>query len=71
MDYKKLPYHIQKAFEKKIRLFMEDIHHPSLRVRNLRVTKIGGKQVSPCFIVLPLKSAKDIISLEGLVLTTY
>jgi len=35
MDYKKLPYHIQKAFEKKIRLFMEDIHHPSLRVKKL------------------------------------
>ncbi|MDI6890141.1 MAG: hypothetical protein QMC83_04270 [Thermodesulfovibrionales bacterium] len=34
-DYKNLPTHIQKAFEKKIRLFMENIHHPSLRIKKL------------------------------------
>jgi len=32
-DYKKLPHHIQKAFEKKIRLFIENIQHPALRVK--------------------------------------
>ncbi|MBU1398736.1 MAG: hypothetical protein KKE00_06670 [Proteobacteria bacterium] len=36
-DYKKLPHHVQKAFDKKIRLFMENIQHPSLRVK-----KLGG-----------------------------
>jgi len=34
-DYKKLPQHVQKAFEKKIRLFIENIQHPSLRVKKL------------------------------------
>jgi len=36
-DYKKLPHHVRKVFDKKIRLFMENIQHPSLRVK-----KLGG-----------------------------
>ncbi|MBI5747817.1 MAG: hypothetical protein HZA00_01740 [Nitrospinae bacterium] len=35
-DFKNLPYHIQKIFEKKIKLFLENISHPSLRVKKLQ-----------------------------------
>ncbi len=35
-DYKQLPHSVQKVFEKKIRLFMENLHHPSLRVKKLQ-----------------------------------
>jgi mRNA-degrading endonuclease RelE of RelBE toxin-antitoxin system len=34
-DFKKLPHHVKKAFDKKIKLFMENIQHPSLRVKKL------------------------------------
>jgi len=35
-DFKNLPYHIHKIFEKKIKLFLENISHPSLRVKKLQ-----------------------------------
>jgi mRNA-degrading endonuclease RelE of RelBE toxin-antitoxin system len=35
-DFKNLPPHIQKIFEKKIKLFLENINHPSLRVKKLQ-----------------------------------
>lgn len=35
-DFKNLPLHIQKTFEKKIKLFLENISHPSLRVKKLQ-----------------------------------
>ena len=44
-DYKQLPRHVQIGFEKKIRLFIENFHHPSLRVKNCKVMKIDGRQV--------------------------
>lgn len=35
-DYRQLPGHIQRIFEKKIRLFLQNIHHPSLRVKKMQ-----------------------------------
>lgn len=35
-DFKNLPYNIQNLFEKKIKLFSENISHPSLRVKKLQ-----------------------------------
>ncbi len=35
-DYQQLPLHVRKIFEKKIRLFVENIHHPSLRVKKMQ-----------------------------------
>jgi mRNA interferase RelE/StbE len=35
-DFKELPLYVQEAFEKKIALFMENIRHPSLRVKKMR-----------------------------------
>jgi len=35
-DYKRLPKPTQVKFEKKIRLFMKNIHHPSLRVKKMK-----------------------------------
>jgi mRNA-degrading endonuclease RelE of RelBE toxin-antitoxin system len=35
-DYKVLPKEIQGSFEKKLILFLEDVNHPSLRVKRLQ-----------------------------------
>jgi mRNA interferase RelE/StbE len=35
-DFKELPVHVRQTFEKKIALFVEDVHHPSLRVKKMR-----------------------------------
>ena len=35
-DYQELPLPIQMLFDKKIRLFMKNIHHPSFRVKKMR-----------------------------------
>ncbi|MCX8028334.1 MAG: hypothetical protein N3A62_10870 [Thermodesulfovibrionales bacterium] len=35
-DYQQLPIHVKQLFEKKIRLFMNDIYHPSLRVKKMQ-----------------------------------
>ncbi len=35
-DFKELPLYVQEAFERKIALFMENIRHPSLRVKKMR-----------------------------------
>jgi len=35
-DFQQLPPHIQKLFEKKIRLFIQNINHPSLRVKKMQ-----------------------------------
>jgi mRNA-degrading endonuclease RelE of RelBE toxin-antitoxin system len=35
-DYQKLPTGVQKLFDKKIPIFMENIHHPSLKVKKMR-----------------------------------
>lgn len=34
-DFKQLPKYVQKKFEGKIKLFMENIRHPSLRVKKM------------------------------------
>jgi len=34
-DYKELPKLIQGKFEKKIRIFIQNIHHPSLRTKKM------------------------------------
>ena len=34
-DFKELPAPVQEKFRKKIRLFMENIKHPSLRVKKM------------------------------------
>lgn len=35
-DYQKLPKAIQEKFDKKILLFIANIHHPSLRVKKMK-----------------------------------
>jgi mRNA interferase RelE/StbE len=35
-DYQELPTDIQRLFDKKIRIFMENIRHPSLRVKKMK-----------------------------------
>ena len=34
-DYRELPALIQEKFEKKIRIFIQNIHHPSLRTKKM------------------------------------
>ena len=38
-EYNSLPKEIQKAFEKKLALFLENTTHPSLRVKRIQGTK--------------------------------
>ncbi len=35
-DYQQLPSYIKKILEKKLMIFMENIHHPSLRVKKIQ-----------------------------------
>lgn len=35
-DYQELPSLIQKLFDKKIRLFMKNLQHPSLRIKKMK-----------------------------------
>jgi len=35
-DYKRLPLPTQAKFENKIKLFVKNIHHPSLRVKKMK-----------------------------------
>ena len=35
-DFQQLPAHVQNVFEKKIRLFMQNVKHPSLRVKKMQ-----------------------------------
>lgn len=35
-DYRQLPSLVQESFDKKIRLFMKDTNHPSLRVKKMK-----------------------------------
>jgi mRNA-degrading endonuclease YafQ of YafQ-DinJ toxin-antitoxin module len=35
-DFNQLPAYIQRLFEKKIRLFMQNAKHPSLRVKKMQ-----------------------------------
>lgn len=35
-DFQHLPPYIQKIFDKKIRLFIQSINHPSLRVKKMQ-----------------------------------
>ena len=38
-NYNKLPKKIQKAFDQKLQLFLQDMAHPSLRVKRIQGTK--------------------------------
>lgn len=38
-DYQELPANIQKLFDNKIRLFMENTGHPSFRVKKMKAHK--------------------------------
>ena len=38
-EYNSLPEEIQKAFDQKLRLFLRDMFHPSLRVKRILGTK--------------------------------
>ena len=38
-EYNKLPKEIQKAFDKKLSLFLKETSHPSLRVKQIQGTK--------------------------------
>jgi len=38
-EYNGLPKEIQKAFDQKLQLFLQDIFHPSLRVKRIQGTK--------------------------------
>jgi mRNA-degrading endonuclease YafQ of YafQ-DinJ toxin-antitoxin module len=35
-DYRHLPLYIKEIFERKIRLFMDNIQHPSLRIKKMQ-----------------------------------
>ncbi|MDO9166020.1 MAG: hypothetical protein Q7U13_07930, partial [Rhodoferax sp.] len=35
-DYQQLPSHVQKIFENKLRIFIQNINHPSLRVKKMQ-----------------------------------
>lgn len=35
-DYQRLPKATQEKFENKIKLFLDNIHHPSLRVKKMK-----------------------------------
>jgi len=35
-DYQQLPSQVQEIFEKKLRIFMNDIKHPSLRAKKMQ-----------------------------------
>ncbi len=37
-EYKNLPLKIQKAFDKKLEVFLKDMSHPSLRVKRIQGT---------------------------------
>ena len=38
-QYKRLPNEIKETFDKKLQLFLEDMSHPSLRVKRIQGTK--------------------------------
>jgi len=38
-EYNSLPKEVKKAFDQKLRLFLEDTTHPSLRVKRIQGTK--------------------------------
>jgi len=38
-EYNKLPKEIQKAFDKKLSLFLEQTSHPSLRIKRIQGTR--------------------------------
>ena len=38
-EYNRIPKEIQKAFDQKLQLFLQDISHPSLRVKRIEGTK--------------------------------
>ena len=38
-EYKALPKEIQNAFDKKLAIFLNNIYHPSLRVKKIQGTK--------------------------------
>jgi len=46
-EYNKLPKEIQKAFDKKLSLFLEQTSHPSLRIKRIQGTRIGGRDQLP------------------------
>jgi len=35
-DFQQLPAHIRKVFENKLRLFLQNLKHPSLRVKKMQ-----------------------------------
>ncbi len=38
-EYNGLPKEIQKAFDQKLKLFLQDVSHPSLRVKRIQGTR--------------------------------
>ena len=38
-EYAHLPKEVQEAFDKKFRLFLNNIHHPSVRVKRIKGTE--------------------------------
>jgi hypothetical protein len=63
-DFAQLPAPIQKHFDKKLGLFMQNIKHPSLRVRKYRDLKTDGKLALICSTASPLKFMRTIIFLD-------
>jgi len=43
-EYTNLPGEIQRTFDQKLKLFLQDMSHPSLRVKRIQGTKksVGG-----------------------------
>ena len=58
-DYKRLPKTAQKKFDEKIKLFMNDIHHPSLRVKKMKGHKNRWEASIDMFYRFPFEIHRD------------
>src|SRR3972149_5430594 len=58
-DYKRLPNTAQKKFDEKIKLFMNDIHHPSLRVKKMKGHKNRWEASIDMFYRFPFEIHRD------------
>ncbi|GBD99641.1 hypothetical protein BMS3Abin07_01678 [bacterium BMS3Abin07] len=58
-DYQQLPRTVQNNFEKKIRLFLVDIRHPSLRVKKMKGHKNRWEASIDMFYRLTFEIHKD------------
>ena len=64
-DYKKLPIPVQEKFDEKIKLFIHDIRHPSLRVKKMKGHKDRWRRALICSIDLPSSFIRIIASSDA------